>query len=77
MYMMLFNVIGHLGYEFFPKKYMNSVLGKIFFSSTFHNMHHSKNNCNYGLYFIIWDRIFGTMHTGYQTTYNQIYFGEN
>ena len=73
MYMMLFNVIGHLGYEFFPKRFVNSFFGKIFFTPTFHNMHHSKNNCNYGLYFIIWDRLFGTMHDSYENSYNDFY----
>lgn len=72
MYMMLFNVIGHLGYEFFPKNFINSAFGKIFFSSTFHNMHHKRNNCNYGLYFIFWDKIFGTIHDEYETTYEQV-----
>lgn len=69
MYMMLFNVIGHLGYEIFPKNFISSIFGKIFFSSSFHNMHHRKNNCNYGLYFVIWDRILGTMHNDYERDY--------
>jgi len=72
LYMMLFNVIGHLGYEFFPKKFLDSRLGKIFFTSTFHNIHHSKNNCNYGLYFIIWDQFFETIYSEYETIYNKI-----
>ena len=72
LYMMLFNVIGHLGYEFFPKKFLNSNSGKIFFTSTFHNIHHSKNNCNYGLYFIIWDQFFGTIYSEYEIIYNKI-----
>lgn len=71
IYMMLFNVIGHLGYEIFSMGYMRG-FGKFFFSSTFHNMHHSKNNCNFGLYFVIWDRFFGTVHSAYESTYNQI-----
>ena len=73
MYMMIFNVIGHLGYEFFPKNFVNSFLGKIFFTSSFHNMHHSKNNCNYGLYFVIWDKIFSTTHYNYENSYNNFY----
>ena len=70
---MLFNVIGHLGYEFFPKKFLDSRLGKIFFTSTFHNIHHSKHNCNYGLYFVIWDRLFGSTHDDYENSYNYFY----
>ena len=56
MYMMIFNVIGHLGYEFFPRKFVDSIFGRIFFTSSFHNMHHRKNNCNYGLYFVFRER---------------------
>ena len=33
-------------------------------------MHHRKNNCNFGLYFVIWDRILGTMHSDYEHDYN-------
>ena len=67
---MIFNVIGHLGYEFFPRKFVDSIFGRIFFTSSFHNMHHRKNNCNYGLYFVFWDRLFGTKHDSYEHRYN-------
>ena len=75
LYMMLFNVIGHLGYEFFPKRFVDSFIGKIFFTSLFHNIHHSTHNCNYGLYFILWDRIFRTINNNYKNIYND--FQEN
>ena len=73
LYMMLFNVVGHLGYEFFPKNFVNSIFGQIFFTSSFHNMHHRKNNCNYGLYFVVWDRLLGTTHHDYESSYNNFY----
>ena len=72
IFMMVFNVAGHLGYEIFPKRFLDYKIGKIFFTSTFHNIHHSKNNCNYGLYFIIWDRLLKTFHPDYQKIYNRI-----
>jgi len=72
IFMMIFNVIGHLGYEIFPKRFLDSNFGKIFYTSTFHNMHHVKNNCNYGLYFIIWDKLLNTIHPNYRQTYNNI-----
>ena len=62
----------NIGYYYFTKKFHNSNLGKIFFTSTFHNIHHSKNNCNYGLYFILLDQFFGTMYSEYETIYNKI-----
>ena len=70
IYMMLFNVIGHLGYEFFPRQFTDSFFGKIFFTSSFHNMHHQMNSCNFGLYFIICDRLFGTINQSYFKSYN-------
>lgn len=58
--MLIISVIGHLGYEFFSKTFMNSYLGKWINSSTFHNYHHKRSNYNFGLYFTFWDRIMGT-----------------
>ena len=70
--MTIFNIIGHLGFEIFPKQLMNYRFGKFIFSSTFHNLHHSKVNCNYGLYLIIWDILLKTLHDNYKDYYNQI-----
>jgi len=35
-------------------------------------MHHSKFNCNYGLYFNIWDRIMGTLHHEYMNKFDEV-----
>jgi sterol desaturase/sphingolipid hydroxylase (fatty acid hydroxylase superfamily) len=45
------NVKGHLGFEF--SKTENVLLN----SSTHHSHHHRYFNCNYGLYFLFWDRM--------------------
>ena len=77
VYMTLMNVIGHLGYEFYPKKFVHS---RWFFwnnTSTHHNMHHRKNNCNYGLYFNWWDRIFKTNHETYFDYYDEVIAGRD
>ena len=71
LYMMLFNVIGHLGYEFFPQRFTDRFIGGIFFTSLFHNIHHKTYSCNYGLYFILWDRLFGTINNSYKQIYNE------
>ena len=55
------NVIGHLGYEFFPEKLRNSSFGKLLTFSTHHNLHHQRNNKNYGYYFTIWDKVMKTL----------------
>ncbi len=68
---MIFNVIGHLGYELIPQKFHNSFFGKLFNTGTHHNMHHRFTNSNYGLYFNIWDTVFKTNHTKYEEHYQQ------
>ncbi|MEP6700011.1 MAG: sterol desaturase family protein [Bacteroidota bacterium] len=55
------NVIGHLGFEFVPKKIRNSYFGKLLTFSTHHNLHHQKSNKNFGYYFTVWDKIMKTL----------------
>ncbi len=65
------NVKSHLGYEFFPS-WWNKSFGKLMTSSTYHNMHHSKFNGNYGIHFRIWDRLLGTEFNDYETEFDSI-----
>jgi len=58
--MLTINIMGHVGYEFFPKSFMRSTIGKWVNVSTFHNKHHSESKYNFGLYFTFWDHIMGT-----------------
>jgi Delta7-sterol 5-desaturase len=60
------NVVGHLGYEFFPKWLTRSAVGKWLNTSTNHNMHHRYFEGNYGLYFRWWDVWMGTTHAKYE-----------
>lgn len=71
-YMIVFNVIGHLGYELMPAKFMQGRLLKMMNTSTHHNMHHHYSKCNYGLYFSIWDKLMGTLHQQYENTFKAI-----
>lgn len=41
-------------------------------TSTHHNIHHSKFNGNYGLYFRFWDKMMGTEHPDYVKKYDEI-----
>jgi lathosterol oxidase len=66
------NVYGHLGYEIMPKSLRRSFLFEVINTSVHHNMHHSKFRGNYGLYFRWWDRLMGTEHPDYVTTYDRI-----
>lgn len=58
---LLLNIIGHMGYEFIPKKIRESTIGQFFTSSTHHNQHHQKGNRNFGYYFTIWDKMMRTL----------------
>ena len=71
-YMIVFNVLGHLGYEIYPKGFVHHPIGKWHNTSTHHNMHHRYTKCNYGLYFNIWDRIMGTNHNRYEELFDKV-----
>ena len=71
LYSLLLNVLGHLGYELFPKGFASHKWFKWHNTSTHHNMHHRLVKCNYGLYFNFWDRVMGTNHPHYEESYNE------
>lgn len=71
-YMTIMNVLGHLGYELFPKGFTQGRFTWWHNTSTHHNMHHSKSNCNYGLYFNWWDRMMNTNHRDYHTVFEDV-----
>jgi Delta7-sterol 5-desaturase len=71
LYGLLDNIKSHLGYEFFPKGFNNSCL-KFLSSSTYHNLHHSKFNGNYGVHFRFWDRLCGTEFIEYEQEFSSI-----
>ncbi len=63
------NIIGHSGYELFPKSFATSPLTKFSSCATYHYLHHRNSNYNFGLFFNIWDRVMGTMNPEYATFY--------
>ena len=67
-----FNVIGHTGYEIYPKWLMDSWPGKFINTPTNHVQHHEKPRGNYGLYFNVWDRLMGTNHHDYETRFREV-----
>ncbi len=70
-YSLALNIMGHLGYEIFPRGFTKG----IFWwhnTSTHHNLHHQKFNCNYSLYFNWWDRIMGTNISTYHEEFDRI-----
>jgi sterol desaturase/sphingolipid hydroxylase (fatty acid hydroxylase superfamily) len=72
LWQIVFNVMGHLGFEIFPHGMVKHPLFKWLNTSTNHNMHHKYVRCNYGLYFNVWDRIMGTNHARYEDLYEEV-----
>ncbi len=70
---MVLNVIGHLGYEIYPKGFNTHWLFRWKTPSTHHNMHHSHFSGNYGLYFTWWDKLFKTEFTDYNKKYDSLH----
>ena len=54
------NIVAHLGYEFMPRWFIRVPPFKWMTTSTFHNLHHTRFNGNYALFFRFWDRLLGT-----------------
>lgn len=61
----LFNVLGHTGYEYNGRWFSGTVLRFLLNTPTNHVMHHQRTNGNFGLYFNWWDRLMGTNHADY------------
>jgi sterol desaturase/sphingolipid hydroxylase (fatty acid hydroxylase superfamily) len=73
LYNIILNTAGHIGFEIVPHSHFRHPLLKFSLTVTHHDMHHSKINCNYGIYFSIWDRIMGTNHKDYEKTFDQVH----
>lgn len=62
----LFGLVGHLGVEFVPKRWLRVPILRALGTSSFHAQHHVHERVNFGFYTVLWDRLFGTMHAGYE-----------
>ena len=70
-HMMLRNVMGHSGYELFPRYMPGNRLFGFFTNVYHHDLHHRDiERGNYGLYFVWWDRLMGTEHPDYTDLVN-------
>jgi sterol desaturase/sphingolipid hydroxylase (fatty acid hydroxylase superfamily) len=65
-HMVVRNVIGHGGIEILPRSWLAGWWGRWFTTTLHHDMHHAHGRCNYGLYFVWWDRWCGTEHPLYR-----------
>ena len=72
LFQIVYNVYGHLGYELFPRNFHKTWIGRYVNTSVAHNLHHEKFHGNYGLYTLIWDRLFGTVRPDYDKNFEQV-----
>ena len=72
MWQMTNNILGHTGYEFYPRWLMNTWLKRFVNTPTNHAMHHERMRGNYGLYFNMWDRLMGTNHANYEERFREV-----
>jgi sterol desaturase/sphingolipid hydroxylase (fatty acid hydroxylase superfamily) len=68
----IYNVYGHLGWELYPKGFSRHWLGKWINTSVNHNQHHQYFKGNYGLYFLFWDRMMGTIRPDYDERFEEV-----
>lgn len=68
----LYNIYGHLGWELYPKGFSKHFIGKWINTSVNHNQHHKYFKGNYGLYFLFWDRIMGTIRADYDAAFEEV-----
>ena len=66
------NVLGHSGFEIFPRGTARHPLGRFITTHTHHDLHHSKVTGNYCLYFTWWDHWMGTLRDDYEDTFDQV-----
>ena len=68
----MYNIYGHLGWELYPKGFSKSFIGKWINTSVNHNQHHKYFKGNYGLYFLFWDRMMGTIRADYDEAFEEV-----
>jgi Delta7-sterol 5-desaturase len=72
IYMIVRNVVGHLGFEILPKGFTKNKWLNWNTTITHHSMHHEHFYCNYGLYFSWWDKLMKTEHREYHKTFDEV-----
>jgi sterol desaturase/sphingolipid hydroxylase (fatty acid hydroxylase superfamily) len=59
------NVVGHGNTEWLPRRFVSSWAGRLFFTPTFHALHHARYQGHYGLFTVVLDRWLGTAFGDY------------
>jgi len=68
-FMILRNVLGHLGIELFPAWFVHRKISRWSTTTTHHGLHHARVRTNFGLYFTWWDRAMGTTDPTYEAAF--------
>jgi Delta7-sterol 5-desaturase len=66
IYQLVMNIMGHVGYDLYPKNFTNNWHTKLYTTPTHHNMHHQYVKFNFGLYLSFWDWVMKTNHPKYE-----------
>lgn len=72
IFMIVKNVIGHAGFELYPRGFAASAFTGWNTTVTHHELHHRHLRGNYGLYFTWWDRWMKTERPEYLATFAEV-----
>lgn len=64
--MTVWAVVNHLGLERLPLGFPHHWLGRWLIGPAHHSLHHRRHSSHFGLYFTLWDRVFGSEDPGYR-----------
>lgn len=56
----MWSISNHAGWEVFSRRFLDGPIGRWLITARHHNLHHTKFQRNFGLYFRFWDRAMGT-----------------
>lgn len=70
------NVFGHGNTEWLPERFVRSWAGRLFFTPTFHALHHARYQGHYGLFTPVLDRWLGTTFDDYAEVHARARAGE-
>lgn len=71
--MILRNAMGHAGLELHARGWASHPVLRWIATTTHHDIHHGTSyNHNYGFYFTWWDKLMGTEHPDYVTTFDRV-----
>jgi sterol desaturase/sphingolipid hydroxylase (fatty acid hydroxylase superfamily) len=72
IYMIVRNVVGHLGMEIMPSNFLRIPILNWHTTTVHHDLHHKDFHGNYGLYFTWWDRWMGTENSRYEEKFETV-----